>query len=459
MTDTIKKGNESDDTTKSGKDTSDNKMKNEVPKRRWDIDQNKYNFNQLLSEFFMNDPFLGYILSSIPRREDWTVPTAYVGLHKEGRCIQMGYNPEFMRSLRNDSERQYVFKHELYHAILKHVTTRRITDPKNHPLWNISTDLCINSGILTEKNAPEIVLLAGKRPKNCKDEELAKLIESFPTNQSSDWYYTQLKDYAEQKESNGSENGVADICINIGADGEGATLDGHGGWNEIPEEVRELLDEKMRAILQNGYRFAKSNGWGSVPQEIKELIEKMFSGEVDWRNVLRNFMATCRTVERESTVKRISKKAPYLFPGMKRIHKARLAFFIDQSGSMDNESVQRAFAAAFDCSKEVEFDCYNFDTEVDEASHEVWKRGKSPEWKRTRSGGTDFNAVAEFVNNPKNRGKWTGVVICTDGYAPGMGPVFGAKILWLITPEGTMECLRKGDLVIRMGSDKQAKRF
>lgn len=438
------------------KSTADNKILKDIPKRNLNAAPGEYDFNYLVSELFLSEPFLGYILSTLSRREDWTVPTAYVGVDVRRKQIMFGYNPEFLRSLKSNDERKYVFKHELYHVILKHVTSRRVMDKKNHPLWNIATDLCINGGILTEKNAPELCLLPGVAPKNCKDPNLSALIQSFPKNESSDFYYAALKSYADSINKTG--DGVADICISIGADGEGSTMDGHGDWNDIPEEIRELIEERLKGNMHNAYRKARTEGWGSVPAEIQEVITKMFSNQVDWKSVLRNFIGSCRSAQRESTIKKVNKKAPYVFPGIKRKTIAKLVFFIDQSGSMSDEDVQRSFAAAFECSNETEIECFNFDTEVDENSHQIWKRGMDQTWMRTRSGGTDFDAVARFVNSPQNKNKWTGVVICTDGYAPEMGGIYGAKVLWLITPEGTMDTVRKGDLVIRLGKDNVAKK-
>lgn len=437
---------------------TDKRIQHEIPKRDPNAPPGAYNFNGIVAEMFMNDPFLGYILSTIPRAEDWSVATAYVGVDRYNKTFRMGYNPEFMRSLRSPAERAYVIRHELYHIILKHVTSRRVMDKNNHPLWNIATDLCINGGILTSKDAPEVGLLPGVYPKNCADPELGELIKSFPTDESSDFYYAALKAYSDKKYGPGGKEAAKQISISIGGDENGSTLDGHGDWEDIPEEIRELLEERLKGQIHNGYRHAKTRHWGTVPMEIQEMIAKMFSNEINWKNVLRHFIGSCRSMERESTIKRINKKAPYLFPGMKRKTIAKLCFFVDQSGSMSDEDVQRAFAAAFECSTEAEIEQYNFDTEVDEASHQFWKRGKANEWKRTRSGGTDFDAVAKFVSHPRNKKKWTGIVICTDGYAPQMGNIYGTKVLWLITPEGDMGAARKGDLIIRMGKDREAKK-
>jgi predicted metal-dependent peptidase len=76
---------------------------------------------------------------------------------------------------------------------------------------------------------------------------------------------------------------------------------------------------------------------------------------------------------------------------------------------------------------------------------------------RTRCGGTDFDAVAKFVNDTKNRGRWSGIIILTDGYAPTMSAVNGAKVLWVVTPSGTMDHVRPGDLACKMNAGEGGK--
>ena len=69
-------------------------------------------------------------------------------------------------------------------------------------------------------------------------------------------------------------------------------------------------------------------------------------------------------------------------------------------------------------------------------------------------GGTNFDAVAKFVNSPENAGRWSGICILTDGYAPVMGAVRSAKVLWVITPGGTTGITRPGDLIVQLKKDQ-----
>jgi predicted metal-dependent peptidase len=102
----------------------------------------------------------------------------------------------------------------------------------------------------------------------------------------------------------------------------------------------------------------------------------------------------------------------------------------------------------------VELDTYHFDTEIDESSYRRWRKNDPFPPLRTRAGGTDFQAVADFCNLPENRGRWSGIIILTDGYAPTMGQVMNARVMWVVTESGTMDHVRSGDLAVQMKKSK-----
>lgn len=407
----------------------------------------------------MTEPFFGAILLNVIKRADWTCDTAYVGVSNEAQHIVLGYNPDFMRQLPHE-QKMGVFIHEFYHLIFGHITDRAMRNPKYARLWNVAADLAINS-LIPRKMLPDFALVPGEAPKNCEDEKLAKLIQSFPKEQASDWYLERLIEFSEENEN---QDGDGNYTIMIGDDGQ--TLDGHGSWGEIPEELEEVFRETTKEMIGRAAQQAQTQNWGTVPSVAQQLIEKLLKREIDWKSILKMFVGRVRSSERESTLKKYNKKngaigepdAVWAFPGAKRILHSKLLFAIDQSGSMSDANVQMGLAEGLSASLEGEIDMINFDTEVDEESFRTIKRGKGFKWERTRCGGTDFDCVRRFVTQPKNRGKWQGVVIITDGYAPQMGLAPNVRFLWLITPDGTMDHLRDSDLVVRMSVDKKLKR-
>lgn len=440
--------------TTSNVDTkTDEKMESEnvVPLTDEQLYMIRHKLERTITQLWMDEPFLGGVSMTITKRLDTSCKTAYVGVNKHRFTeIMMGFNPSFFDE-QSMAKGKGLIKHEVYHVLFQHIFDRIPADKDKRLIWNFGTDLAINS-LIGRENLPDCGLFPGVKPKNCKDEKLADLIASFPTNEASEWYYDKLVEYAEEKakaEGNSGKKGLGTLVLDL----DGTGFDDHDGWGELPDELKDALREEIRGMIENGVRRVqeKNNHWGSVPFHIQEAIAKFLSKEIDWKSILRQFLGNIRTTERSSTIKRVNKKVPYVFPGVKRKTAARILFATDQSGSMADEEVQKAFAAIWDCSNETEVDVINWDTEVDEDSFCTWKKNQKHEWKRTRSGGTDVNCVAEFVNRPSNRGKWTGVVIFTDGYTPTLtGQLVGAKTLWLITENGTTECVRENDLVIQM---------
>lgn len=401
------------------------------------------------SDFFrlyQDEPFLGGISISLDKKPDADIPTACVGFVGEHGHLTMRYNPYFFRSM-SPEERRGVIVHELYHLALLHLFERNVTDKNFARLWNVGTDMAINSLITNDnKNKlPDWTILPGREPKS-KNEKLKEFIRDAPKLQASEWYFEKMKEILEEDGDGDSEGFDLD------------SLDDHDGWGEIPDSLKEELRDKVRNVIKDAVKRAQmNNGWGTVPQSIREEICRGLEFEVDWRSVIRMFFGSVRSMERISTIKRASRKIPGVIPGVKRGRTARFAFFIDQSGSMSDEDVARAFAEVEGASRETTIDVYNFDTEIDEESHKVWRRGRQFPWGRTRCGGTNFDAVADFVNHDKNRGKWSGIVILTDGYAPTMGSVRGAKVMWIITPNGTTGTARQGDLIVQLQVDKTVK--
>ena len=247
---------------------------------------------------------------------------------------------------------------------------------------------------------------------------------------------------------------------NPGADGEdeGWVLwpsDDHSGWDDIPEELRDIVEGKIKHAMRKACESADSSpsGWGNIPSELREEIRAVAFGSVDWRQVLKNWTGMRQPGGRSRSIKRIDRKYPLVHPGVKRARNPKILIAVDQSGSVDDGQLARIYGALDGCSKKCTFDVLPFDHTVAEKDLFTWKRNTKPKLKRVRGGGTSFDAVVEFVNSPRNRGRWDGVLICTDGECsrPAASRV---KLAWLVTPgHKLMFDAFDGEMVISM-SDK-----
>ena len=100
-------------------------------------------------------------------------------------------------------------------------------------------------------------------------------------------------------------------------------------------------------------------------------------------------------------------------------------------------------------SKKIEFTLFNFDTSVDENSERAYKKNSFNELERTRSGGTNFTCVQVHAN--KNKKRFDGYLVLTDGYAPNPKGANRLKRGWVITPDGELQFPPSArDFVIKM---------
>lgn len=396
-------------------------------------------------------------LTKVPTRD---IPTAAVTYDPRTDQITLFYNPDFMDSLSN-WEIRGVLTHEFYHLVFCHLSARRKNPGR---MWNVATDLAINSIIIENagqprdagedgKDArplPRFVLVPGQWPTKpdgrelSKEEkegaELAALIASFPKMQASEWYFNKIMEAAKKKGKGKPDKQKGQGAPGDGEPGDGEPFEGedwidswddHDPWDGVPEEQREYVEGKVKSILERAVRHADSlsTGWGSIPAELREDIRKSVSNIINWRMVLRQFIGTLVRGGRTTSIKRINRRYPYIHPGIKRGYTAKLLIARDESGSVSNEMLELFFGELNALTKKVEIDFLPFDCHCSEKDIVRWAKGQIPAkaTKRTKGGGTDFNAPTRVFNDPKNRGRWDGLLILTDGMAPAPGPVRGKR--------------------------------
>ena len=365
----------------------------------------------------MDEPFFAALSRKIEKRADYNIPTAGVRVCPDSAQFEMIYNPDFFASLPEEHVRG-VLKHEFYHLIFEHVTSRK-PEGVPHKAWNIAADLAINSHIANE--LPEMACVPGRGP-----------FEDLPLLKSAEWYLANLP---QNDESEGGGEGSGE-----GGEGEGepGNFDDHSGWDDAsqsPEQqaanqmAKERLKQAMKDAAQEASQSAK--GWGSMSGEVKEEILKRLESKVDWRKVLRYFIKTSQRASRRSSVKRINKRYAYIHPGKKVQRQAKIAIAIDQSGSVSNEMLESFFGELNKLAKLAEFTVVPFDTQVDPSKVYVWKKGQSKAAERVLCGGTCFDAPTEYVN----ANSFDGVIILTDMEAP-KPKACKAQRMWLTDARG-----------------------
>ena len=366
----------------------------------------------------MDEPFFAALSRKIEKRAVTAIPTAGVRVDPETAQFEMVYNPDFFASLPEEQVRG-VLKHEFYHLIFEHVTSRK-PEGVDHKVWNICADLAINSHLVGE--LPEMACMPGVGP-----------FADLPKGQTAEWYLANMPQQDDSEGGSGEGNGGE-------GDGEGepGSFDDHSGWDDSADSpakqaanqmAKERLKQAMKEAAQEASQSAK--GWGSVSGEVKQDILKRLESKVDWKKVLRYFIKTSQRANKTSTVRRINKRYAYIHPGKKVKRQAKIAIAIDQSGSVCDEMLSAFFGELNKLAKLAEFTVVPFDTHVDESKVYTWKKGASQKAERVLCGGTCFDAPTEYVNSQN----FDGVIILTDMEAP-KPKACKAQRMWMTDARG-----------------------
>ena len=376
----------------------------------------KFDLNIHVARLLMKEPFFAALSRRIDKRASSALPTAGVRVNPDSAQFEMLYNPDFFAKL-TDDEKTDVLKHEFYHIIFEHVTGDRFQSfadmpPADCRRHNIAMDLAINSHL---SNLPE----------GCCKPGIEGPFAGLPSGKTAEWYLANLPENENEGEGEGEGEGDGDGQPGEG-NGQGQPGEGNGsgsGGEQFDDhsmwggdaEANDIAKERLKDVMKKASEEAsRSGGWGTVPADVRKDILDRLSAKIDWRKVLRYFIKTSQRANKQSTVKRINRRYPYIHPGRKVKRQAKIAISIDQSGSVDDEMLALFFAELNQLADLAEFTVVPFDTRVAEDKVFVWKKGEKRPRERVAYGGTCFNAPTKFVN----KGSFDGHIILTDLMAP-----------------------------------------
>ena len=371
----------------------------------------------------MDEPFFAALSRKVEKRADYNIPTAGVMVNPDSAQFEMIYNPDFFASLPEEQVRG-VLKHEFYHLIFDHVTSRK-PEGVPHMAWNVAADLAINSHLQGE--LPDMACMPGVGP-----------FEDMPLFQTAEWYLANLP---QKEENEAGQDGQGEGSGGEPSPDNPGSFDDHSGWDDAaqsPEQqaanqmAKQRLKEAIKEAAQEAAQSAK--GWGSVSGEVKKEIIKRLETKVDWKKVLRYFIKTSQRSNRSASVKRINRRYAYIHPGKKVNRQAKIAVAIDQSGSVSDEMLEAFFGELNKLANLASFTVVPFDTDIDESKVYEWKKGQSKKAERVLCGGTCFEAPTKWANE----NGVDGLIVLTDMEAPKPGRC-KAQRLWLTDERGARQ--------------------
>jgi hypothetical protein len=180
------------------------------------------------------------------------------------------YINEFI--LKNESNIDFIFAHEMLHAALKHDKRRKNREPL---MWNLACDFVINNWLVEMKVGlpPDGVYLDAKLSK-LSAEEIYEII---------------LRDRDLLKEMMTMRTHNAGHKYNKHKD-KNAHLDMFGDEQVDDKQFGDLSDAAARAMLQ-GYHIHKNLGRGSLPLGLEEEIRILSQPSIPWQVELATWLA------------------------------------------------------------------------------------------------------------------------------------------------------------------------
>lgn len=347
--------------------------------------------------------------------DDPSVPTACTNGRDEM------YGREFVKQL-NDAELRFLVLHEVYHKLFRHLTTWQHLYQQDAQLANMACDYVINLKIVDDNEKDRFATMTGILEGGCYDTKYA----GMDTAQ----VYNLLRD-----DQDGNEGGQGSESLPDG----GQPFDEHdwdGAEEMTADEQRELAREIDEAVRQGALVAGKLGSGGD--RDLAELLQP----QVNWREVLREFVQTTCTGSDYSTYRRPNRR--YLSSGMYMPsgiseQVGELVVAIDTSGSIGQRELSAFLTEVKEICETVHPESVRlmyWDTRVcrDEKydMHELDTLVQST--KPAGGGGTDVDCVTDYIRD--NNINAQAAIVLTDGYLFGGWGQWTMPVLWCVMDSG-----------------------
>jgi len=337
------------------------------------------------------------------------VPTANTNGRDEN------YGRDFIKRL-DDKELAFVVLHETLHKAYRHLFTWKRLWEDNAQIANMACDYVINLQLVDMDKDQQMLAMPMHEGK-----AVGLVDERFRGMNTK-----QVFDILKEEEPEGGYGG-------------GGGLDEHDweGAQELNEEQKKALEKEIDQAIRQGiiaHNKIAGKGAGGMDRELEDLL----TPEVDWREVLREFVKATCSAKDASSWRRVNRRylgSDVYMPTLIGESVGHLVIGIDTSGSIGGHELAEFLSEVKAIAEEVhpqKVDLMYWDTEV--AGHEEYAYADVPNivssTKPKGGGGTDPTCMVEYMKE-KNI-KPEAIIMLTDGYIGSWGEDWNAPILWTI---------------------------
>ncbi|MEI6209685.1 MAG: VWA-like domain-containing protein [Desulfuromonadales bacterium] len=417
----------------------------------------------------LGEPFFAHLLAGVSRQVTAEVPTLAVTV-RDGQPQLLVNEDFFLKSLKSQTNRVAVLKHEVLHLVFKHLL--RPLMKEDHELFNLAADLVVNQYIGKWKLPDGAVILSCYPDLKLEPER------------ELEYYYAKLSDLLKEMQKQGFQ------APSGGTGNSPAQAGGKKGRKKTPPQPpatagdwsKTSAPQSASALEQmyGGVRHSDHSRWnaslnggmtalgaaeaelerlviqardrctgkqrGTIPGPLNQLIDAMIERrkpQVDWRRALRLFACSSRRTQVSGTMKRPSKRYG-TFPGLRIRRFQKLAVVVDTSGSVGENELSLFFSEIFGmwrAGAEVTV------LEADAAVQRIYPyRGKNTT-RIAGGGGTCFDPALEWLRQHRQQ-SFDACIYLTDGCAPAPEARPPCRLLWVVTSGGeTGEHLKFGRVI------------
>jgi predicted metal-dependent peptidase len=294
-------------------------------------------------------PFFGNLATRMKliNADEWC-PTAAT----DGRNFY--YNTEFVEKL-PPKQLEFLFGHEVLHAVYDHMGRRGSRDPK---IFNIANDYAVNADLIDQKVGERVTVVG-------------MLYEAKYRGMSSEDIYDDLMKNVKKISMDELAKMLLDEHLDGDGDGDGdGDDDGDGdkkggGRPRLSEEEKQQIRDEIREAVLNA---ANAAGAGNLPAGVKRLIKDLTESVIDWRSLLEQQLQS--TIKSDYSWAKMSRRGWHMdaiLPGTLPGQQIDICVAIDTSGSISERDVKdflseiKGIMESYD---EYKIHVWTFDTQV-----------------------------------------------------------------------------------------------
>lgn len=388
--------------------------------------------SQAVIHLLTEDPLMGEILVNISRE---IIPTGDVpvDLVWQGNNLILQVATDKINRL-TDDELGNELRHQALHLIWRHPL--RYADEEDVRLVNLACDVAVNQ-FLTEPPRGTMTL-----------EQVRQILRRpLPAFQDSSYYLQTLRGLKREERQR--------LHQQMKKRGLSSPDQLHQGWFNPGNQL--IRTAQLTRVIRRSNAQLTAHQRGLLPQPLQQALDIPDGKfQLPLRKALWQLLGQVPNGYQPSRA-RFNRRQPQRLelPGRVTRLITRLLVFIDQSGSMSNETVSKIITMINELAQQanIELEVADFDAQI-ETPPQIINRQRTVKYERHGGGGTRYQAVFDYLDS-HHINRQTPILIVTDGWGEEkITDYHYRRVLWLLTSANQLSVHNIPTTVIRLEERK-----